>query len=125
MKAMMNKIFYFVLVVSVLALPALGNNPGKHSVALSWTAPTSGCTAGCTYNVYRATAAGACSGTPTPYATGITPVSYTDTGAVVGSTYYYDISAVGTGGESACSNEVQVQVPVPPGAPSGLSATIQ
>ncbi len=53
----------------VFALTLAANTPGKHTVALSWTAST---TSGATYNIYRGTAAGVCTGTPTPYATGIT-----------------------------------------------------
>jgi fibronectin type 3 domain-containing protein len=114
-----------VLLTIGATMPAHANTPGKHTVSLTWTAPTSGCSAGCTYDVYRATAAGACSGNPTPYATGITSTAYTDQNPALGATYFYDVSAVGSGGESACSNELQVQVPTPPGAPSGLSGAVQ
>ncbi len=104
------------------ALLAQANTPGAHSVALSWTAsPTSGVT----YNLYRGTVAGVCSGTPTPYRTGLTVTSFTDTaGLTDGATIFYNVSAVNsTGGESVCDGELQVQIPVLPQAPTLLKST--
>ena len=103
---------------------ALANTPGKHTVSLSWVAPVSGCTGACTYNLYRSTSANACAGTPTPLVTGIASTSYTDSTVTLGQTYFYDVTAVGTGGESTCSNEVQVPVPSPAGAPTSLQGTV-
>jgi fibronectin type 3 domain-containing protein len=109
-----------ILLVTVSSL-AFANTPGKHSVALAFTAsPTSGVT----YNIYRGTAAGVCSGTPTPYATGVAQTSFTDFNVANGSTYFYAVSAVGTGGESACTSEVQAQVPNPPQPPSAPAASV-
>jgi fibronectin type 3 domain-containing protein len=121
----MKQLSQIIAVVLLTSLAGFANTPGKHTVALSWTAPASGCTAGCTYNVYRSTSANACSGTPTPYATGISSPAYTDQNVTLGQTYFYDVSAVGSGGESTCSNEVQVSVPTPPSAPTGLAGTVQ
>jgi fibronectin type 3 domain-containing protein len=112
------------IVYLLLVYAALANTPGKHSVALTWIAPTSGCTTSCTYNVYRSATANACAGAPTPYATGITSPAYTDQNVTLGSTYYYDVTAVGVGGESACSNEVQIAVPSPPSPPTDLQGTV-
>jgi hypothetical protein len=104
-----------------LVLFAHADTPGKHGVILSWTAST---TAGVTYNVYRGTAAGVCSGTPTPYATGITSTTFTDTANLTdGQIIFYNTSAVKGGAESACDGELQVQIPVLPAPPSGNSAT--
>ena len=109
------------LALVLAATWALANTPGQHSVVLTWTAST---TSGVTYNLYRGSTAGVCTGTPTPYATGITAATYTDTvGLTDGQTIFYNVSAVKNGGESACDGELQVQIPVLPGAPSGLGGT--
>jgi len=68
-------------------------------IALSWT----GSGSGVTYNVYRGTSPGGESATP--YATGVTTTNAIDRGVVSGTTYYYRVTAVGPGGESAPSNE--------------------
>lgn len=104
-----------------LVTSAFANTPGKHSVVLSWTAST---TQGVTYNLYRGNAAGVCSGNPTPYQTGLTSTTFTDTANLTdGQTIFYNVSAVKGGAESACDGELQVQIPVLPAPPSGLSGT--
>lgn len=122
------KIFRTLLFISVTLFALSGwsfaNTPGKHFVLLKWTAST---TTGVTYNVYRGSTAGVCSGTPTPYATGVTQIQFLDTtGLSDGQTLFYNVSAVGTGGgESACDGEIQVQIPVLPVPPSALSGSPQ
>src|SRR4029453_7169915 len=90
--------------------------PGNGQVALTWTA-SAGATS---YNVKRATVSGG------PYAVVGTPASnsYPDTGLTNGTTYYYVVSAVNGGGESANSAQVSAtpQGP-PPAAPTGVTAT--
>jgi fibronectin type 3 domain-containing protein len=117
------KMFLFVMIVGIALAPAASaNTPGKHSVSLAWSASP---TAGVTYNIYRGTAANVCSGTPTPLATGISGTTFTDSTAALNTTYFYNVSAVGTGGESACDGEVTVQVPdITTAPPSGLSKTV-
>jgi fibronectin type 3 domain-containing protein len=73
--------------------------PGNVQVSLSWTA-AAGATS---YNVKRATVSG---GPYTTIATGITTMSYTDTGLNNGTTYYYVVSAVNAAGESGNSSQV-------------------
>lgn len=110
-----------VLLLLFLLVPLLfANTPGKHSVVLTWSETTTGVT----FNVYRGTTTGVCSGTPTPYATGITALTFTDTTVVEGTTYVYAVSAV-KGGESACSNEAQATVPTSPTPPTNLQITAQ
>jgi len=108
--------------VLLLTLLSFANTPGKHSVVLSWTASTS---SGVQYNLYRGSSSGVCAGTPTPYITGISTTTITDFGVPAG-TYYYAVSAyTATGGESACSSEVQVSVPnITTAPPSGLSGSV-
>jgi fibronectin type 3 domain-containing protein len=110
-----------LILLVAFSATAFANTPGKHSVSLSWTAST---TAGVTYNVYRGSATGVCSGVVTPYATGIAATTFTDLNVANGSTDVYAVSAVGTGGESACTSEVQAQVPNPPQPPSAPSASV-
>jgi fibronectin type 3 domain-containing protein len=98
--------------------------PGSPHVCLKWVLST---TTGVAYNVYRATTAGAENyGSPlnaSPLAAGTT--AYYDASVVIGTTYFYTILAVGTGGVlSAPSNEVSAQIPVPPSSPTTPSAII-
>jgi len=73
---------------------------GDGQVSLSWTAPGNAYS----YNVYQATASGA-EGT-TPVRTDVTYIGTTITGLSNGSTYYFEVTAVGANGESVKSNEV-------------------
>ncbi len=91
---------------------------GNASVTLTWTASTGAAT----YNVYRGATAGG--EAATAVATGITATSYTDTGLTNGSTYFYKVAAVNTGGTSAQSAEASATPSAPvPTAPTGLTAT--
>jgi hypothetical protein len=76
-------------------------------VALTWsTVPCPGIT----YNVRRSPS----SGGPYTIIVNTASTSYTDTGVLNGSTYYYVVSAVGSGGEGAYSAQVVATVPLPP-----------
>ena len=78
---------------------SLTASAGNQSIALTWVG-----SAGATgYNVYRGTGAGG-EGT-TPFATGITTTSFTDSPVASGTTYYYFVTAVNSIGESAGSAE--------------------
>jgi hypothetical protein len=85
----------------------LSATPGNAQVTLSWTA-SSGATS---YNVKRSTTSGG------PYTTIASPTAtgYTNTGLANGTTYYYVVSAVNAGGESA--NSAQVSATPSAGAP--------
>ena len=91
---------------------------GVNSVSLSWTASTGSPTS---YNVKRAATSG---GTYTTIGTTTAPtVTYTDT-VTGGATYYYEVSAVNGGGESANSSYVSATPTLGvPSAPTGLAAT--
>jgi fibronectin type 3 domain-containing protein len=82
---------------------------GGGQVTLTWTPPAyNGDGQDLTFNVYRgATATGE---SPTPVATGLMNASFTDTGLTPGQTYYYVVTAVDLGGESARSNEAAATV---------------
>jgi len=106
------------------ALPCPSPTPGQPHVCLTWTAST---TTGVTYNVYRATTAGAenfavpLNAAPIP----TTQLWYYDTTVAIGTTYFYKLVAVGTGGVlSLPTPEVQAQIPVPPSSPTTPAAAI-
>jgi fibronectin type 3 domain-containing protein len=71
---------------------------GKKKITLTWTA-AAGATS---YNVKRSSTNG---GPYTTVATGITATTFANTGLATGSTYYYVVSAVNAGGESANSGQ--------------------
>lgn len=82
---------------------------GNGSVSLAWSASSGAAT----YNVYEGTSSGAESGQPLKE--GITGTSTTITGLTNGTTYYFTVAAVDTGGTSAASNQASAK----PAAPSG------
>ena len=84
-----------------------GSGTVSHSVVLNWVAST---TPSVTYNVYRSPTSGVYS---SPLASSGTATSYTDPSVQSGQTYYYVVTAVNSGGESARSNEVPAAIPVP------------
>jgi fibronectin type 3 domain-containing protein len=113
-------------VVAPSAPQSLAATAGSGSVSLTWGAPTSNGGAAITgYNVYRGTSSGGESATPV--ATNVATTSFTDSGLVNGTTYYYTVAAVNSAGTSPVSNEasatpVLVQATVP-SAPQSLVAT--
>lgn len=106
-----------LLLLCGMSTNASANTPGQHSVSLNWQDSDGTIVS---YNVYRGTAPGVCSGTPTPYATSASK-SYVDSSVTAGTQYTYAVSGVNAaGGESACSAEAQVAVPSSPQTPTGL-----
>lgn len=92
---------------------------GAGQISLTWT----GASGATSYKVYRGTAAGG-EGT-SPYASGVTAVSYKDTAVTAGTTYYYKVAAVNASGTSGFSNE-DYDTPTSsgvPGVPGNLAAT--
>lgn len=89
---------------------------GNAQVALSWTASTYATS----YNIYRSTTSGGEGSTA--IATGVTTTTYTNTGLSNGTTYYYKVAAVDTGGTSAQSSEASAAPAGTPAAPTGLAA---
>jgi alpha-galactosidase len=72
------------------------------------------------YNIYRSTAT---NGAFTNVASVVLP-NYPDSNVTDGVTYYYAVSAVGKGGESAASAVASATGCMPPAAPTGLTATL-
>ena len=98
----------------LLAVPANGQ------VTLSWNAPAGAQT----FNIYRGTTSGG--EDPMPLAIGVTGTSFVDTTVTNGTEYYYQVTAVDTGGESALSAQSSAlpQIPaVAPLPPTSVSAT--
>jgi titin len=93
---------------------------GNGSVSLVWNAPASdGGSAITSYRVYRGTASGA----ETLLVSTGTGTTFTDSTAVNGTTYWYEVSAVNALGESLPSNERSASPATLPGAPTLSSAT--
>jgi fibronectin type 3 domain-containing protein len=87
-------------------------------IALSWSASASATS----YNVYRATTSGGEGATP--YRTGISTTSFTDTAPVAGVPNYYQVTGVNAAGEGAKSSEASAtpQAAAPPAAPTSVNA---
>jgi fibronectin type 3 domain-containing protein len=101
-----------------VAPAALTATSGNTQVTLSWTA-TSGATS---YNVYYATLTGVTTASTTK-ATGLTATAYTIPGLSNGTPYFFVVSAVNSGGESAPSTQVTATPVAPaPVAPAALTA---
>ncbi len=73
-------------------------------INLAWEDPN--LTASDTYSVYRTTTQGDYGVAPTPIASGLTAAGYVDSTGVVGTTYYYVVTATRDGSESDFSAEV-------------------
>ena len=119
-----------ITVVSPPGAPTgLAATASDAQVALSWLGPTNNGGAPLTlYNIYEGTSPGAetlltsisavCSGL------GCGKVqSFVATGLTNGTTYYFEVTAVNSVGESSPSNEASATPATLPGAPTGLAAT--
>ena len=94
--------------------------PGANQVSLSWTA-SSGVSGATSYNVKRSTTSG--SGYVAIGTTTALTVSYTDSTALSGTTYYYVVSGVNASGQGANSTEASATPTGVPQAPTGLTVT--
>lgn len=115
----MQSVTMFVLEAgaSTPAVPATPDGvkavAGNGQVTLTWNAAAGAAS----YNIYRATVSGGEGGTA--YRSGVSAASFTDTGVSNGTTYYYQVSAVNSAGESALSGEASALPAAPPPAPAG------
>jgi fibronectin type 3 domain-containing protein len=99
-----------------LAPTNLAATAGQGQISLSWTAPPAGAVS---YNVYRGTSPGGEGSTP--LATGLTATAFADATVAAGTTYYYQVTAVDSSGESARSAEASNALSgTPPAAPTNV-----
>ncbi len=106
--------------VMTVALPPsnLATKAGPDQITLTWTAPT-GATS---YNIYRGLSSGAEGATP--IATGVTATSFTNSCLANNTTYFYEVTAVDLGGESAKSAEASsADLPIHLGVTGPATAT--
>lgn len=75
---------------------------GSSQINLAWTASA---TSGVTYDVYRSTTSGFTPSASNRIASGVATTSYPATGLSGSTTYYFRVSAVNAGGESADTNQ--------------------
>jgi N-acetylneuraminic acid mutarotase len=91
-------------------------------INLAWTAsPTNGVT----YNVYSSTTSGFTPSAANRIASGLTAVSYSNTGLSASTTHYYVVTAQDSAGESAASNQVSATTPAGPACHVTYSVTSQ
>jgi O-glycosyl hydrolase/fibronectin type 3 domain-containing protein len=90
-------------------------------INLSWTAST---TSGVTYSVFRSTTSGFTPGSGNQVTSGLTGTTYSNTGLLSGTAYYYLVEAVDSNGSSVPSNQATAATTaVIPAAPTNLTAT--
>jgi fibronectin type 3 domain-containing protein len=106
-----------IVTVLVLAAAAISQQI-PHGVTLTWAWAGVGPT---TFNVYRATASGA--EAKPALASGLASPTYTDGTAVIGTKYFYTVTATAGGVESAPSAEVGAQIVQPP-APANPATAV-
>ena len=99
--------------------PTASAGAGNASVALSWNTPANGGSAITGYRIYRSTTSGA----ETLYSSVGVTNSFTDTAAANGTTYYYQVSALNSVGESARSPQVSATPVAPATVPGTPTAT--
>jgi large repetitive protein len=75
---------------------------GSSQINLAWHTSA---TSGVTYNVYGSTSAGFTPSASNRLATGVAATSYDATGLSASTTYYFRVTAVNAGGESAATNQ--------------------
>jgi YVTN family beta-propeller protein len=97
-------------------------SPGSSQVTLSWADPTdTGFSTVSGYEILRSTLTG--QETVLTSVDNGTAASYTDTDLSPGTTYYYEVEAINSAGDSGVSNEASATPFTMPAAPSGISAT--
>lgn len=98
-----------------------GSTPADSRIHVNWSVPQSnGNDEILGYKIYRGTSTGAAT-----YLNFVGPFvyDYNDTTVTNGVTYYYNVTATNSYGESASSNEASAVPSTTPGAPSSLSVT--
>lgn len=124
----MRKLIAVLLLCIIGAFAPAAFATTTYKVNLTWTPSI---TPSVNYNIYRESAAGACSAAPPTgstctlvNATPSAPVTFTDTGVSVNNVYFYVVRAVNaTGIESVNSGEVKADL-TQPATPGGVNVTV-
>jgi hypothetical protein len=74
-------------------------------INLSWTASTAGAGCSITYSVFRSTTSGFTAGSGNQIASGLTAISFSDSGLAASTTYFYLVEGVDAVGSSPASNQ--------------------
>jgi len=90
---------------------------GNAKVTLTWGAAARAAS----YKVFRGTVANVYG--PTPVASGLTGLTFTDTAVTNGTTYHYAVVATNVIGDSPQSTDAAATPQGPPAAPAGVTAT--
>ena len=114
--------------VTPLAQPSapatLTATPSGTNIALAWPLSSSGTNLAQGYDIWRSTNGGISYGTSSYITLGPSATGYTDTTVTSGTTYYYEVTAENTTGDSLNSNVVSLGAGgTKPVAPSNLAAT--
>jgi trimeric autotransporter adhesin len=111
-----------------VGLAALASSPSI--IGLTWTAVTPPPNCSITYNLYGSTTSGFTPASSNLIASGLTNATYSSTGLLPSTTYYYVVEAVDTNGTSAASAQASAEthpatscISIPSSAPSSLTAT--
>ncbi len=100
----------FTIETPTLAPDSLSASILNGQINLTWNVPANNLDPGrLTYNVYRGTTPGGEGATP--IATALVSPAFIDSNVQSSVVYYYKVTALDTGGESATSNEASVQAP--------------
>jgi len=91
------------------------NTVSSSQINLSWTAGTSSCSV--TYSVFRSTTSGFTPSSSNQIASGMSGTSFSDTGLVASTTYFYVVEASNSGGTSGPSNQAS--------ATTGITSNVQ
>ena len=94
----------------------------QHGIALTWSRSDN--LPNATFNVYRSTVSGQEQQAP-PIATGVSVTNFLDQSGTAGTPYFYVVTEVDNGIESAPSAEATATYPTVPGAPISLAAIAQ
>jgi hypothetical protein len=102
------------------------------AIGLNWSAvtPPANCTIS-SYSVYGSTTSGFTPGTGNLIASGVTSISYTNTGLAASTTYYYKVEAVDADGSSPASAQAQATTQAAGGegpyggTPAAIPGTVQ
>ena len=98
--------------------PALSATAGSNVSHLTWTTPGGGTSPVTSYAVYRSTTPGGEGAVPLTTVPGANTSSYDDTTAVGGTTYYYEVAAVNSSGETRSTEQSVTPIaPIAPAAP--------